>query len=61
MLPGREVQPAVQHQAQLLELNHVAGLVGVLGQTVEPHCPLSPLSRECKDAASSLVYKCWLS
>ena len=48
VLPSGQVQPAVQHEAQLLELNHVAGLVGVLGQTVEPHCLLSsPLSREC--------------
>ena len=37
LLPGVEVQAAVQHDAHLLELHHVAWLVGVLRQTVEPH------------------------
>ena len=37
MLPGGDVQPGVQHEGHLLELDHVAWLVGIVRQRVESH------------------------
>ena len=37
VLEGGDVEPSVQHQGDLLELDHVARLVRVIRQAVEPH------------------------
>ena len=37
VLEGGDVEAGVQHQGDLLELNHVARLVRVIRQAVEPH------------------------
>ena len=40
VLEGGDVEAGVQHQGHLLELNHVARLVRVIRQAVEPHLVL---------------------
>ena len=37
VLEGGDVEAGVQHQGHLLELDHVARLVRVIRQAVEPH------------------------
>ena len=37
VLEGGDVEPGVQHQGHLLELDYVARLVRVIRQVVEPH------------------------
>ena len=41
VLEGGDVEAGVQHQGHLLELEHVARLVRVIRQAVEPHLLLS--------------------
>ena len=41
VLEGGDVEAGVQHQGHLLELEHVARLVWVIRQAVEPHLLLS--------------------